>query len=66
MNWKKILINLVLSSLTFFTGVIGLVITRLVKLNWGGQIWTYVPFFWMPILTSWPISLTILFGGFDI
>jgi hypothetical protein len=66
MDWKKILINLVLAILTFFTGVIGFIITRAVKGNWSGQLWTYIPLFWMPVLTSWILSLTILFGGFDI
>ena len=66
MDWKKILINLVLAIFTFFTGLIGLLVTRAVKGNWGGQLWTYIPLLWMPVLTSWPISLAILVGGFDI
>jgi hypothetical protein len=66
MDWKKILENLVLAIFTFFTGLIGLLVTRAVKGNWGGELWTYIPLFWMPVLTSWTISIAILLGRFDI
>jgi hypothetical protein len=65
MDWKKILINLVLALLVQFTGILGIIITRIVKGAWNNQLWTYIPIFWIPILTSWPVALSVLFGFFD-
>ena len=58
-------LNVFLSMLVSFTGGLGIFITRVVKTNWSGQTWTYVPIFWLPIFFSWPVALVALFGGFD-
>lgn len=57
--------NFMFSMLVTMTGGFGLFVTRLMKGNWTGQQWTYVPIFWLPIFFSWPPALTVLFGGFD-
>jgi len=57
--------NFVHATIIYFTGIVGLLIARAFKGNWSKGMWTYIPIFWVPILTSWPISLYVLFGGLD-
>ena len=64
-NFNTFFYNFIFSMLITFTGVFGLIITRLLKNNWSGQLWTYVPIFWLPLVTSWPIGLLVLFGGMN-
>lgn len=58
-------VNLILATITLFTGIIGIIITRVVKWSWNKAKWSWFPFFWIPVLGSWPVSIWILFGGFN-
>jgi hypothetical protein len=35
------------------------------KGDWTKQQWSYVPVFWVPIVSSWPVAAAALFGMFD-
>ena len=58
-------VNFLWACLVFWLGGLGLLITRICKGNWTSQAWTYIPFFWVPVIGSWPVSLAVLFGGLD-
>lgn len=64
-NFNTFYYNFIFACLISFTGGFGIFITRLLKSNWTGQTWTYVPIFWIPIIFSWPVALTVLFGGMN-
>jgi len=55
--------NFLWATLTFWLGGIGMFMTRFFRGNWTDGAWNYIPFFWLPVIGSWPISLQILFGG---
>lgn len=58
--------NLLFSTLVLWTGIIGILITHMCKGSWSiAPGWTWVPIFWLPLFTSWPVALSVLFGGFD-
>jgi hypothetical protein len=57
--------NLFFGFIISWTGGLGLFIMRFMKGNWGGQIWSYLPIFWIPVLFSWPVALAALFGFYD-
>ena len=66
MAFSGFLWNLVFSTLVLCTGILGILITHLFKSSWGvAPGWTWIPIFWLPFFTSWPVSLSILIGGFD-
>jgi hypothetical protein len=65
MTFYSVFQNVLWATLIYWTGGIGLFITRYFKNNWSGAAWTYIPVFWCPIILSWPVSLTVLFGGLD-
>ena len=63
--FKTILYNILFAMLISFLGGIGIFITRIAKGNWTAHTWSYIPIFWIPIFFSWPVALTVLFGGFN-
>ena len=65
MDWKKILLNLFLAVLIFITGPLGILITRAVKSTWTKVWWSYIPLFWIPVMTSWPVAVAAAVGLFD-
>jgi len=40
-------------------------ITRIAKGKWSNVKWAYIPIFWIPVVTSWPVAIAALFGKFD-
>jgi hypothetical protein len=58
-------VNFLWATLVFWLGGFGLFLARIVKNNWTGIGWTYIPVFWVPVLGSWPASIAVLFGGLD-
>ena len=65
MKIKNILMNFVFATLIFIFGGLGILITRIAKGKWGNVKWSYVPVFWIPLLTSWPVAIAALIGKFD-
>ena len=65
MAFTGVFFNFLFAMLVLGTGVIGIIITRLLKGSWNSAKWTWIPIFWVPFITSWPVSLSILYGGFD-
>ena len=57
--------NLLFATLVFFLGGLGILITRIAKGNWANVKWSYLPIFWFPVLSSWPVSISVLLGHFD-
>ena len=57
--------NLLFSTLILFLGGLGILITRIAKGKWANVKWSYVPIFWFPILSSWPVAISALLGHFD-
>lgn len=59
---SPILVNIILAFLTLATGIIGQIIARIVKLNFTGQAWMYIPIFFIPGVSFIP-AIAILFGA---
>lgn len=57
--------NFLFASLIFCLGGIGILITRIIKGKWNNVQWSYVPIFWIPVFTSWPVAIAALFEKFD-
>ena len=57
--------NFIFATLIFFFGAIGMLITRIAKGKWNTVTWSYIPLFWIPVITSWPVSIAALIGKFD-
>ena len=53
------------STLIFFGGGLGILITRIAKKKWSNVKWSYIPLFWIPVLSSWPVAIAALIGKFD-
>ena len=66
MDIKHVLMNMLFATLIFIFGGLGILITRIAKGKWGNVQWSYVPVFWIPLLTSWPVSIAALIGKFDV
>lgn len=58
---SSILTNIVLAFLTLVLGIVGQIIARIVKWNFSGQLWMYIPIFYFPGLSFLP-AIAILFG----
>lgn len=65
MGFVQILYNMMFSSLILFLGGLGILITRIAKKKWGNVKWAYIPIFWFPVLSSWPVAIAALIGKFD-
>lgn len=59
---SPILVNIILAILTLGTGLVGQLIARIVKMNFTGQSWMYIPIFFIPGLSFLP-AIAILFGA---
>lgn len=59
---SSILTNIVLAFLTLALGIVGQIIARIVKWNFSGQLWMYIPIFYFPGLSFLP-AIAILFGA---
>ena len=59
---SPILVNIILAILTLGTGWVGQLIARIVKMNFTGQLWMYIPIFFIPGLSFLP-AIAILFGA---
>lgn len=59
---SSILTNIVLAVLTLALGIVGQIIARIVKWNFRGQLWMYIPIFYFPGLSFLP-AIAILFGA---
>lgn len=57
-----ILVNIILAILTLATGIVGQMVARVVKWNFSGQLWMYIPIFFFPGISFLP-AIVILFGG---
>ena len=57
--------NWIYSIIVFLTGGFGIFMIRIIKKSWTTVKWSYIPIFWIPIVSSWPVSFAILFGQFD-
>lgn len=57
--------NMVYSTLILFLGGLGIFITRIKKNKWTNVKWSYLPIFWFPVLSSWPVAIAALIGKFD-
>ncbi len=64
-EYRGFLWNFAFSWLIFITGGFGMFVMRFLKGAWSKQLWTYIPIFWIPLMSSWIISLTTLFGLYD-
>jgi hypothetical protein len=64
MDFAKFKTNAIYAGLILMLGFPGIVIARIGKGNWTNHTWSWGPLFWIPIL-NWPVSLVVLFGGFD-
>jgi len=58
--------NVIYAILIFFLGGFGILIMRIFKGVWTNQLWSYIPIFWFPMVTSWVVSIAVLLGFFDI
>jgi len=65
MKFKQVMLNLLFSTLIMFLGGLGILITRIAKKKWGNVKWSYIPIFWFPVLSSWPVAIAALIGKFD-
>jgi hypothetical protein len=65
MSLGTIFVNFIFSLLILFTGPLGMLIIRIVKGKWKNVVWSYIPIFWIPIVTSWPVAIAALIGKFD-
>ena len=65
MKAKEVFMNIVFATLIFFLGGIGILITRIAKKKWKNVKWSYIPIFWFPVLSSWPVAIAALIGKFD-
>jgi len=63
--FKKLMKNVIFSLIILFTGGLGIFITRIAKNKWTNVKWSYIPIFWIPVLSSWPVSIAVLIGQFD-
>jgi hypothetical protein len=59
------LFNLFYAIIIFFFGGFGILAMRIMKGVWLNQLWSYIPIFWIPITTSWVVSIGVLLGFFD-
>jgi hypothetical protein len=65
MGFKEIFFNFIFSLLILFMGPFGMLIVRIVKGKWKNVLWSYIPIFWIPVITSWPVAIAALIGKFD-
>lgn len=65
MSVGTVFVNFIFSLLILFTGPLGMLIIRIVKGKWKNVVWSYIPIFWIPIVTSWPVAIAALIGKFD-
>lgn len=65
MEFVQFLWNVLFATLIFFGGGLGILVTRISKKKWSNVKWSYVPIFWIPVLSSWPVAISALVGGFD-
>ena len=65
MSAGTIFVNFLFSVLILFMGPFGMLIVRIVKGKWKNVGWSYIPIFWIPVLTSWPVAIAALIGKFD-
>jgi hypothetical protein len=65
MGFKQVMWNMVFSTLILFLGGLGIFITRIAKKKWTNVKWSYIPLFWFPVLSSWPVAIAALIGKFD-
>jgi uncharacterized membrane protein len=65
MDVKEFFMNLFFSTLIMLLGGLGILITRIAKGKWSNVKWAYIPIFWIPVVTSWPVAIAALFGKFD-
>lgn len=65
MGYTGIWWNSLFAALTFFFGFVGMFFTRYMKGAWSQAWWDYIPIFWIPFLTSWVPSVSILRGTYD-
>ena len=65
MAYNGIWWNIVFAGITFFFGGLGMFFTRFMKGAWSQAWWNYIPIFWIPVLTSWIPSISILRGAYD-
>jgi ABC-type multidrug transport system permease subunit len=61
----EILWNLLFATLIFFLGGLGIFLTRIAKGKWSNVKWSYIPVFWIPVLSSWPVAISAIMGHFD-
>ena len=59
------LFNIFYAAIIYFFGGFGIFATRIMKGVWTNQLWSYIPIFWIPITTSWVVSIAVLLGFFD-
>ena len=65
MELKDMFFNFIYATLIFFFGAIGMLIIRIAKGKWNNVTWSYIPVFWIPVITSWPVAIAALIGKFD-
>lgn len=63
--YNTFLWNFAFATAIFWIGGPAYFVMRYMKGDWQKHTWSYIPVFWLPIMFSWPVSLTALFGGFD-
>ena len=66
MAYNGIYWNIFFAGLTWFFGGLGMFFTRYMKGSWSAAWWDYIPIFWIPVLTSWISSISILRGAYDV
>jgi len=65
MGYAGIWWNSLFAGITFFFGGLGMFFTRYMKGAWSQAWWDYIPILWIPFLTSWIPSISILRGTYD-
>ena len=65
MSAGTIFVNFIFSVLILFMGPFGMLIVRIIKGKWKNVLWSYIPIFWIPVITSWPVAIAALIGKFD-
>ena len=60
-----VILNIIYAIIIFFFGGFGILAMRIFKWQWSNQLWSYIPIFWIPMTTSWIVSIAVLLGYFD-